>query len=1056
MSIDTTLKKDTLKEYYVNLQTMYNNAVNMLTAINQSLQTTSTDVLVNIMDTDDTYTTIRIPSFLYLENKLEQLESNFNSLFNIPEAGEAWFNLNDGMQKLELVKATTAPLRPSIGNTTDIYVQSEINNFLRDLVNPKTFIRFYIDNLPNNINNIFVKKVSISSQSIFNALQSANSSSLPLTYERFKNLVYNLTPNNDYYEYDFELKTPIKRDKFRSYFEILSIPQDDGDNPWIDYTEDSHAHTRYKLRLSSLSYYDKDDSAYEFRLKTGDLLCLDNENVIYKIINISTSINALNEKESIVIVEEQIGHQVLQTTAENSSMILRLYNEDFSDYKYVDVPLEEDPFIIIYIGTIYNNVRSILSYPVFVDLNKIEVRDSDGNQIMENGSPMNYITYYNKFCNNIGDLIAGLSETVYPQLSNYSSTDMFELTEDAPIAELVNNSVLLDGPLQVVKINTHLTDDDAVSDLKKWHEEKNRFTNDLVNVQHSIDQIYNQLISTDFSTDTSVTQFELQEKLTKYYNERTLLTSQKINAVENINIYRNEIKNYAKSKFRVRGITNPTQLIAYIKNKFGDRTDIIGIDIRYKYVTSQKETSNNVIINSSVYSDWVKQPSLDRDRKLIYNTNHTSYRIDFVNYDETTNPIKWNQIDIPIVQGEDVVLQVRYKLNIGQPFINIYTPWSTEITQQFPNEMKEVTELTTIIKNNEDDTISAMFNKTLINDGYTEHISDKLIDNAKIFYHSADKINSGFMNTTNNVMSVKEKFDEIDSEVLKYRTLIEKETNSEFEVYVAYEGELVQLHQDVINALPLFTDNADQQFIKKNLKIIIKNTGKLPLELVTMFPGKRNVNIRNYNNDVAFSSDVPYHYENVLLLHGNSNKPEESIFEQTCGQWIYFRNDNPDTYEKLYSSRPLESYGANDIVYMQSMYNPTDNVQPCGNFLTITEGIPDYSKYKLIFEHIVEQSTKKHLSVGQNITNDTDIRKFPVSVLVPNPKNREFLLCEIDKTDNSQKKVINSNQEIAIPLVFESYLTEQIKAATNTIAFTFRPSRLAIPVTYVLQVGSQV
>jgi len=60
MSIDATLKKDTLKEYYVNLQTMYNNAVNMLTAINQSLQSTSTDVLVNIMDTNSCIRIIRI------------------------------------------------------------------------------------------------------------------------------------------------------------------------------------------------------------------------------------------------------------------------------------------------------------------------------------------------------------------------------------------------------------------------------------------------------------------------------------------------------------------------------------------------------------------------------------------------------------------------------------------------------------------------------------------------------------------------------------------------------------------------------------------------------------------------------------------------------------------------------------------------------------------------------------------------------------------------------------------------------------------------------------
>ena len=1063
MSIDATLKKDTLKEYYINIQTMYNNAVNMLTAINQSLQSTSTDVLVNIMDTDDTYTTVRIPSFLYLENKLEQLESNFNSLFNIPESGEAWFNLNDGMQKLELVKATTSPLRPIIENVNNIHVQSVANNFLKDLVNPKTFIRLYINNLPNNINDIFVKKITITSGSVFDALMKSNTDAMPLTYDRLKNALYNLTQGNDYYEYDTEVKTPVKRDRFRSSFEILELPEQSNGNPWIDYTENAHAHTRYKLRLNTLTYYDKDDSSYQFTLKNGDLLCLDNENVIYKIINTSSNVNDLGERESIVIVEEQLGHQVLQTTAENSAMILRLYNEDFSEYKYVDVPLEEDPLIIIYIGTIYNNVRSILSNPIFVDLNKIPVYNSDGTPVLENGNVMDYITYYNKYCNNIGDLISGLSETVYPQLSNYSATEMFGLTEDVQIADLVDKSVMLDGPLQVIKINTHLTDDDAIADLKKWHEEKNRITNDLVNVQQSIDQIYNQLISTDFSTDTSVTQFELQEKLTNYYNERTLLTSQKINVVENINIYRNDVKNYAKSKFRVRGVTNPTALIAYIKDTYGNKTDIIGIDIRYKYVTSQKETSNNVSINSSIFTDWVKQPSIERNRKLVYNANHTSYHIDFVNYDESTNPIKWNQIDIPIMQGEDVVLQVRYKLNIGQPFINLYTPWSSEITQQFPNEMKEITELSSIIKNNENDTISAMFNKTLINDGYTEHISEKLIDNSKIFYHNAEKINSGFLNSSNNVMSVREKFDAVDVEVYKYRTLIESEINAKFEVYVTYDGNVMELHQDVINELPVFTEPNNQKIIRKNLSIIIKNTGDIPLALMTMFPGARDINIRNYANDIAFCSDDHRHYDNVLLLYGNSNISENSIFEQTLGQWIYFRNDNPFTYDKLYSSRPYDSYGVNESITQQIMYDPSYSIESSGNVLNISDTTINetYKDYVLIFEHKRTNEGDKHFTIGTKISNNTSLSDFPSSVLVPNPKTKEELLCIVDTTDNSQKKIINAHQELTIPVVFEYYLygeggNDALSRTSNTIAFTFRPSRLATPVTYVLKVGAQV
>ena len=207
-----------------------------------------------------------------------------------------------------------------------------------------------------------------------------------------------------------------------------------------------------------------------------------------------------------------------------------------------------------------------------------------------------------------------------------------------------------------------------------------------------------------------------------------MLTSQKINIVDNINIYRNDVKNYAKSKFRIRGVTDPTEVIAYLKSSYGDKTDVIGIDIRYKYVTATKETSNNVNIGSTVFTDWVKQPSIERQRKLVYK-NTSSYYIDYVNYNDVTNPIKWNQIDIPIMQGEDVILQVRYKLNVGQPFIDLYTPWSSEITQEFPSEMKEITELSSIIQNNENDTISAIFNKTLINDGYTKHISGRLIEN---------------------------------------------------------------------------------------------------------------------------------------------------------------------------------------------------------------------------------------------------------------------------------------------------------------------------------------
>ena len=44
--------KDSLKEYYIKLHDLYNNAVNILTAVNQSLSTTASEVTVDILDTD--------------------------------------------------------------------------------------------------------------------------------------------------------------------------------------------------------------------------------------------------------------------------------------------------------------------------------------------------------------------------------------------------------------------------------------------------------------------------------------------------------------------------------------------------------------------------------------------------------------------------------------------------------------------------------------------------------------------------------------------------------------------------------------------------------------------------------------------------------------------------------------------------------------------------------------------------------------------------------------------------------------------------------------------
>ena len=188
-----------LKEYYIKLQDLQQNAVNMLTAINQSLSTSSSEVTVSIVSDNNVTSQVRIPSMLYLENKLEQLDSNFNALFNMPKSGEAWFQQTDNsnMHKLQLVKSTSAPQVPQF-STSSLYAGTTTNNILKDMVNPKTYIRINIDNLTDNIDQMFVRKIIIKNTAIYDALSQLNLDS----YESYKAALFNYTQGVDYDEYD--------------------------------------------------------------------------------------------------------------------------------------------------------------------------------------------------------------------------------------------------------------------------------------------------------------------------------------------------------------------------------------------------------------------------------------------------------------------------------------------------------------------------------------------------------------------------------------------------------------------------------------------------------------------------------------------------------------------------------------------------------------------------------------------------------------------------------------------------------------------------------------
>ena len=62
----------------------------------------------------------------------------------------------------------------------------------------------------------------------------------------------------------------------------------------------------------------------------------------------------------------------------------------------------------------------------------------------------------------------------------------------------------------------------------------------------------------------------------------------------------------------------------------------------------------------------------------------------------------------------------------------------------FPAEYENNVEVTSIIDTNREDSIKAAFSKTLIDEGYAEHVQNKVVSSEQTFYHQPENIYSGF------------------------------------------------------------------------------------------------------------------------------------------------------------------------------------------------------------------------------------------------------------------------------------------------------------------------
>ena len=897
------MNNNSLKEYYIQLHKLSQNNTKLMNAITESFNSYSPEVVI---DLDDNEQSIRIPSFLYLENKIEEIETSFNYLFNLPKNGEAWFTKDTNMYKLNVVHSNLVPQTLNIDYNNSLNIED--NNFLKDLIFPKTSLRLDISNLTNNINKVLVKKIVIYNTNLANDI--FNDTSLN-SYSDYKEKLYLSTKNVDYDEYDLELGIPIKEISYDSKFDILSIEEG-----YPKYDDNEPNNLIYRIRVNTLYYSNVNDKSISYKLKEGDYLSLSTYYNIFKVNKVEEYINYDNgnNKEYIIELIETNGHVTLSDIQHNSNMYFVLYTDNISNINnYVDVPINNDQYIILFVSSIYNNVKSNWSNGIKINLNEIYVNDGN-NQI-------SYLDYFDKYCINVGQIINNIAKFIYVQPDNYTKQELKELTTGKTIQELVTNTLYKEDSevVSITVLNDHLVDDEISDNLARLHKQKLEITNNLNNINNNIDSTFNQLTNTDFSQDTSVTQTFLKSKLDSYYTERLTQQQQLISIINNIDLIKNDIIGFDSLKYRIRGVTNAsdsdevgleTNICNYLKENYGVQCQLIGLEVEYKYKNIHSNSTTVENNSNTIFTDWIRVNNIDKQRYLKFDNITNDYTIEYVNYDTNTNIIKWNQIDIPIQSGEDVILRIRYKYNIGQPFINLYTPWSNSITISYtPEHTGSVVDVSTILRANEIDLNNSKFISELINGGYQEHITNKIVDNSQVYYHMPENIYSGFNTAENKFISLKDKLISIDKEINEYKEYINNELTNEYKVYLQDDkDQLIELTKNTVNTINLQYDNDNYDtFIRKEFNLIIKNTGSMPINFYSIFPGNTDIPLIHSNiNHYIYNRDIQ-DYERVPLLLDNITNVKDSIFPQVLGQWIYFRYNNIYTKEYLYYINEIQN-----------------------------------------------------------------------------------------------------------------------------------------------------
>ena len=813
---------------------LFNNSLESFEKVNQAITSSRDSVTVNIQNNDGTNSRLTIPSFGYLKNSVDRLNTNINTITNFNDANSS-IRLPDGtFRKLVLAQLPTeAADLTAINSVNEFNIKP--NWFFEELINPLLYISFDITGqAPIDTERAIVQRyiLNTNSQSKINYFENEYNGSSEINYNKF---LQQIVEKNIAYVLDEAVVDLPPRDKrFSGNFSVIRI----GEESVTDTVNGVEQTTTQKLyKLNKIFYTDSEaDFADTVQLKVGDSL-----EVVSTPVDTRYTVTQIDSSTNSVTVRLQEGSRTISIGAD----VLKV-GSALNDLLEVDVTVGFNERCVTFVKPIDPNSK----IPAVNWSPGSGFYTNDLNTIDASGNQQNLADYYQRNAVDFGRYLLSFAQDKMP-------TSREGLIPNAP--------VLSSDDFTVDLINAQVSKSKAIVQLVDLSNQKNTVQATLSELDTSIAQSRERIQTTNYSTeverdaDKNALQGLVTEKgsAAKLYSSvvTEIRASAKDNSVKSIS-----------PKYRVRGFW------AMPEEKSFPATgvqDIIKFQYRYRYLSadgaanpvSQFSFTDGSGTSQGAFSNYIVVDSVVRPR--VKNTVTGLYEWAPIN-DDNADSVNINQLDIPIRKGEQVEIQVKSISEAGWPSNPLTSEWSDAIRVEFPADLSSDNATEAVLAQNQEDLALVALNENLESIGLPTHLSSSFTANETYFAHSTPVIASGFLSENQTPIDLFTKLNEMQNQLDLFAEILNNAVGELKTTLVDDAGNTFNLRRNsVTNIFAGFysqevdgLDDPRGAIITKTYFINIANTAQSTLQLIARVTGSRTRMVNQSENPSYTTNDI--------------------------------------------------------------------------------------------------------------------------------------------------------------------------------------------------------